>query len=38
MKNKGTVTLPKDHNYPPVTEGKDTEICDLSSKEFKIDI
>lgn len=27
------MTLPKDHNNLPVTESKDTEICDLPNKE-----
>lgn len=38
MKNKGNMTLPKDHDHLPVTEGKDTEICGLPNKEFKIAI
>ena len=30
------MTPPKDHNYLPVTDIKDMEICDLFDKEFKI--
>lgn len=36
MKNRGNMTPLKDQNNLPVTNSKDTEICNLFDKEFKI--
>lgn len=36
MKNQGNMTSTKDHNNPPTTKPKETDICDLPDKELKI--
>lgn len=37
MKNQGNVTAAEDHNLP-APNPKRMEICDLSNKEFKVDV
>lgn len=36
MKKQGNVISPKEHNNSPATDSNETEIYEMSEKEFKV--